>query len=407
MRFPLIGSPNNNLSNTTPAAWMTICGNASWTTTNTASRMQVPVDCTIRRLLFLANAAPGLGKSYMAFLYVNGVAVEATKVEIPGELSTGEWKGTLSLAAGDLLSIEVRQAGEPATLGAGTVFLAEVETVGSVSFWGGSSGTNMATAGNQFQFPFSHTPNAPSTTEGFQRMIVPVKCKLKAFWASLSGTAGTAKSYTLFIRINNTTDVLELKIEGTVQTADSETGNVQLEAGDRIEIKIVPAGTPTARSIRSWGISVDTEGVAVAFHAGRWTEPESSSATNVARPSAFNAGTWGTGSANRMGYPPDITLANLRAIRSVAPGPGKKTTYGLTHLGVATSLSAPVNEGATTGADTEHTYVTVADTLNSARIAFASVPTSEPALDTGGVTWSFTISIPQPAAGRSRRSMVV
>jgi len=81
--------------------------------------------------------------------------------------------------------------------------------------------------------------------------IVPFDCTLVGFSLSVLvfGTLGTANNATVYVRVNNTTDItLSSSVLYSASTSQysSSALNTNLSAGDYIEIKIVPNCTPTA-----------------------------------------------------------------------------------------------------------------------------------------------------------------
>lgn len=87
---------------------------------------------------------------------------------------------------------------------------------------------------------FGTLPKAPVTTAAISKIYIRRKCILKGVEIyCYSGTAGTSESWSLYIRVNNTTDYL-------VQTVNAATNErvfsnklltVPLNDGDYVEIK--------------------------------------------------------------------------------------------------------------------------------------------------------------------------
>ena len=87
---------------------------------------------------------------------------------------------------------------------------------------------------------FGTLPKAPVTAAGNSKIYIRKACTLKiAEIYCFSGTAGTNESWSLYVRVNNTTDNLIATIgANTNERVFSNTGlNIALNAGDYIEIK--------------------------------------------------------------------------------------------------------------------------------------------------------------------------
>jgi hypothetical protein len=87
---------------------------------------------------------------------------------------------------------------------------------------------------------FGNLPKAPTTTAGISRVYIPKTGTIKAIriWC-YSGTAGTNEAWSLYIRLNNTTDTLIATLSLNTAARDfSNTGlNIAVTAGDYFEIK--------------------------------------------------------------------------------------------------------------------------------------------------------------------------
>lgn len=87
---------------------------------------------------------------------------------------------------------------------------------------------------------FGTLPKAPVTAAGNSKIYIRKACTLKiAEIYCFSGTAGTNESWSLYVRVNNTTDNLIATVSASAsQRIFSNTGlNISLNAGDYIEIK--------------------------------------------------------------------------------------------------------------------------------------------------------------------------
>jgi hypothetical protein len=87
---------------------------------------------------------------------------------------------------------------------------------------------------------FGMLPKAPTTTANISKIYIRKTCTLKiAEIYCYSGTAGTAESWSLYVRKNNTTDTLiaTLAVSASERVFSNTALNISLVAGDYLEIK--------------------------------------------------------------------------------------------------------------------------------------------------------------------------
>lgn len=395
MRFPLPAHPTANPSSTL-ARFITPHGIMAWAATDLNGRLPIPVKCEVRTLQVQLASAPGGSTSWIVELYVNGAAVEGTKIEIKGGATEGKWTGVLKLAANDTLSIRLTPVGEPAiaSAGAGSVFATTFETEGNVFFFGAGGSTSASSAEAQNNFPYGINSAAwlGSGEELQVRAPIPGKFKLKAMAVDLSGAPGVGKSYTVAVRINGETDALPVKIEGgTGSTTGLATGSTQLNPADTVLLRCTPAGAPTARSVRV-GIAVEAEKSNETFALGANFNTESSTVLNYTYVDTLRTAAWSSGHAGIWQLRPSgLTIKNLYVEIGNAPGTGKGRLYQFTMKEIPQPVEVEIKGAATKGSDTTHSFIT-----NGERLDFRSFPLSSPEADPFGVHWGFVVTVPQP-----------
>ena len=87
---------------------------------------------------------------------------------------------------------------------------------------------------------FGTLPKAPITTANVSKVYIPKSGTLKiAEIYCYSGTAGTAEAWSLYVRLNNTTDTLiqTLSVSASERRFTNNAMNIVVSAGDYIEIK--------------------------------------------------------------------------------------------------------------------------------------------------------------------------
>ena len=87
---------------------------------------------------------------------------------------------------------------------------------------------------------FGSLPKAPQTVANRSKVRIPKAGTIKRTYIyCYSGTAGTAEAWSLYIRLNNTSDTLikTLAVSQSERIFDNDALNIAVVAGDYIEIK--------------------------------------------------------------------------------------------------------------------------------------------------------------------------
>ena len=111
---------------------------------------------------------------------------------------------------------------------------------------GGTDNVNLGNAANSFGPLVGPVTLAAASAAGF-RTVVPRAGTLKNLFAAVSAAPGAAKSWVFTVRKNGADQALTCTISGASSTSASDVANTfTAAAGDEIEIKVAPSGTPTA-----------------------------------------------------------------------------------------------------------------------------------------------------------------
>lgn len=85
-----------------------------------------------------------------------------------------------------------------------------------------------------------------NTTESAHKILIGKDGHIKNFAVKISGAPGAGKSYTFTVRVNDADSTITCAVSGASDTeAEDATHEVTVTKGNRINLKIVPAGTPT------------------------------------------------------------------------------------------------------------------------------------------------------------------
>jgi len=401
-------------------------GNQSQTTAGgsaTESLRQVPISesITITKVWFnhTQAGAAASGKKWDVTLRKNAVATAATFNITEANPATGRniqvWTGSISVTAGDLLSIETVPTATP-TASQTFQFVIEYTITGQKFIMvGGTSGALGTNTTPQYQHPHQYTASAWTATANTYDMIMPAAGNITKLMTRITTAAGASKSRTTVLRLNNTTDYLSNATSGATDTLNSATGTVAVVAGDRVAIKTTAAGTPAAAQL-AWSITI-----APTNNGEIWWGAASLTTLST---SAEVFGTWGganTPGNVLMNMPTDwgISFKNLYVRWSVAPGGATTRTFNLgmgpqyqNEIGtnLATSSQYAVINTTTTGAaTTANETATVARLQGNAPIttqsvAFRSLPTGTPAA--GAFNAGVVLVLPQLWAQEDRSATI-
>lgn len=103
---------------------------------------------------------------------------------------------------------------------------------------------------------FGQLPKIPVTGAGASTVFIRKAGTIKmANIFTYSGTAGSAENWSVYIRLNNTTDTLieTVGVSSTMRTFDNSSLNIPVVAGDYIEIKSVQPTWATNPLTTIWG----------------------------------------------------------------------------------------------------------------------------------------------------------
>lgn len=103
---------------------------------------------------------------------------------------------------------------------------------------------------------FGQLPKAPTTTAAISRVYIRKAGTIKmANIFCYSGTAGTNESWSVYVRLNNTTDTLIEAVAAATneRTFDNSSLSISVAAGDYIEIKSVQPTWATNPLTTIWG----------------------------------------------------------------------------------------------------------------------------------------------------------
>lgn len=236
--------------------------NAGWNDSPTGSaRDVVPLPGAIIGYQVASSLAPGAagsGKQYTFCLWLNGVKQDGADGTVDTrcvllETATGcTWTGSLSVAVGDLVSIQA--VGEN---GPGIIFPAigvgfSSDTLGSMAFLYSGQPANGA---DNYAAP-GYTWNA--TEASVQVITGALDFAVAGIWVVNATAPGAGKSFTFSIRDNQgpAAGAPSVTLSGTNTTAGSSSGRTTIAAGHTWGVISTPDGAPlTAYGVIALGVS--------------------------------------------------------------------------------------------------------------------------------------------------------
>ena len=209
---------------------------------------------------------------------------------------------------------------------------------------------------------------------------------------TLTGSPGTGKNYSATLVLNGVDTGLGVSVADAATTATDTTHSVSVVEGDQISLKLVPTGTPTARSPK-WCLTFTptTDGECI-FGLGTNLSP-SATATNYEQPLGVGAYSWATTEANRNNaIPGAYTIKRMYVSLGTAPGGATSYTFAMRVAGSISAISKQISGTETTG--NVSTDVPIAQ---GQQLSFTSIPSSVPA-SSSGIHMGFALA-PYVASG--------
>lgn len=366
-----MNNPNNNGSEQVHTLMSDNSQYATLSATTEAARSCVaPISGVLKNLYVLVATAPGSGKSWTVTLRVNG-ADTALSATISGNLSTSasNTSDEISINAGDLLTIKVVGTSSPTTSNLSWGIVWEGGTQEAVLM--GSSVLAISSTDTNYQTVMGSTW-AP-THINFAKQLCPLNGAVKNFRVNLTQAPGSGKSFTFTLQKNGVDTALVVTI-ADLDTIGSDTStSVSVAAGDTLNLKLVPSGTPTSGTIFRFGMQLqpDVDGEAPVI-VNSPASPDNSSTEFL---ELCGSGDWRTSeSLKKAPCPGAFDFSDLYGFLTNAPGSGNSWTFAA-RKGISTqALTITIANSDTTGSDTSHTFsATAGQTLD-----YRSVPSSVP-----------------------------
>lgn len=338
----------------------------------------VPEAGTISKLRVLLDGAPGAAKSYTFTLYVNGSA-SALTCAVSGAVDTSaeDITNSVSVSAGDALSLQCVPAGTPTARGFRVGYVMTPTAATTAVLMGGLVNAPHATI--TLYTVLGSCEAGWDSPETNRAAVWNIDATIKTLYIELATAPGAGKSRAFAIMKNGSAEASSTVTISDAATTGSVTGlSIDLAPGDKLSLRTIPTGTPTATATVHWGMSYspDTDGQYC------YTGYDQNSISNADRYNSFTQYPigWSNTSEDRTvkaggpaGY--EVICKSIRVALSAAPGVGTSRTFALTVAGTPSALSVSVADAATTGVTTTDVSPTI-DQLLGIKHSVSGAPAS-------------------------------
>lgn len=217
-----------------------------------------------------------------------------------------------------------------------------------------------------------------STIETFN--IVPVDCTIKTLSVAVNAAPGVGKSFTFTLRKNGIDTAKILTISGASIFASESATEISFAAGDLINIKITPSGTPSGTFFHCGILAKTSSGVGITFGTS-YGSTHAPAGSLIGSETEYLPVTGGRGNAydnrtvGKFGVMPTSgTFSKLYIHGATATGAGKTYDITLQVNGINSTLTAQLTNASTIASDLSHSVsVSAGDS-----VCFKCVPTNSP-----------------------------
>lgn len=357
-----------------------------WSATEGDRVSVVPISTTAQNMYVSISGTPGGTASYAIALMVNGSPSALTCTITSAITSCSDTSHTVSLSAGDLVSIRSTPTNTPTV----RAFSWSIETTAatSTSMIMGFNTSAPSTSAANYSGLQSGFSNWSSSLTARNQVISPpgtISNLYVQFQNAPDNGAGT-QSYAIALMKNGVAQSLTCTISEAGTTCNDTSNSFTVAAGDKVFVRFTPSGTPVAPTTCRWGVKFapTTDGESpVMFIAN--SQP-STTVTHYAAMSGFQS--TGTTEGNLDVIAPTVLVKNLYVDITTAPdnGAGTQSWTITSRRGAGNgNITCAISEAATTCNDTSNTdsYTASNLTLIDTSIVPANTPTASTAFRIG------------------------
>jgi len=215
--------------------------------TETSVTVVAPCAGVIDKIYARRTTAPGAGQSVTYTLRLGAAGGAMANTALAATISdtnqTANATSSVSVAAGDFLTIGMTIGGAPAS-SAGNVGLSWVPDIDGEALLFASPNTGASSAADRFVMVNGQVAQA---TETDAYCIAPMAFTMKKLYGRVTTAPGSGKSWTTALMIAGAAQSLTAAVADANTTFTPDTTNtVSVASQNLIDLRIRPAGTPTA-----------------------------------------------------------------------------------------------------------------------------------------------------------------
>lgn len=365
MDTPVLVSGSSRPSNSVTQYGLVAGNRSNWYSTHDEAANVIPIAGTLKQLRVEMSTAPGVGNAHAYTIYKNGVATAATCTISGSSTQCSDLSNTVSIAAGDTLSIESVPSGSPVSSGFFRMaWIFEGGSQESIVIGGTRSNllVNTATRFGQVQGTTSLT-----ATESQREAPAPTGGTFSDLRVIVGSAPGAGTSYTFTLRKNGADTAVTCAIADSATNCSDTANSVAVVAGDLLSLEITPSGaaaTPTARWGFKWAPTTDGESIFLTASAGTMN----TGGGNRYVPPGGTSETWQSTEGNAIHIAQPVTLRSMYvAINGAASGTSGSYTFASRVNTADGNLSVVIADAASTGSDTVNSDVVSAFDLLTIR----------------------------------------
>lgn len=353
----------------------------------------IKVAGTLSSFRFKISTAPAAGKTWVFTIVVNGSdsAVTCTISNPNTTCNTGA--NTAAVASGDRVYLKISPTGTPTAVQINASVIYETSTSGQSAFWGTSLDQTIASNLTRYTPMIGNRSTLCTTVNTACRLVAPMSGTLKRLTIRTTAAPGGSDTAVFTVRQNNADTSLTCTVSGAGTTCNDDSNTVSVTVSDTIELKVVTSATAATLG---WNHGWVFESATNLSHPLFVSGANLSSTTvrynpvqgmgNLAVTDTVEADIQQLGQAN-------MSLSNMYALVSVAPGTGRSWAGVLNIGGSATGQDVTIADTNTAGLDLGDAVAVAQDDL----LSVLWTPTALPA--TAQMFLSFVANTATAVAG--------
>src|SRR3990167_5550882 len=238
---------NTDAANLVANSFNTLIGNKTPDATEFDAQTLFPTPGVLKRFYVELTAAPGAGTSRIFTVRNNEASTSLVVTLSDSEVADNDTANTVTIAAGDKVTIQETETGAPATSIAkfGSTFVPT--TAGEFI---ASATTDDATSSTAVEYQCLNVGDSTLTTaETEQHNLASVACTAKKIYVNLTTGPGVGSTWTFTLRRNAATSTALVASIANPATSGNYATDVAISAADLLDTAIdATAGTGTSKS---------------------------------------------------------------------------------------------------------------------------------------------------------------